>query len=99
MRSKVFGIVGCGHIGKRHAAILNNDISASLAAICDDKVDRAETLSNLYGDMAIHANYDAFLKEDMDVKDLSGERSDIVAGQEGAMSIAAIEAIYNGANA
>ncbi|HMD00891.1 MAG TPA: Gfo/Idh/MocA family oxidoreductase, partial [Ferruginibacter sp.] len=30
-----FAIVGCGHIGKRHAAVIERNEHAELAALCD----------------------------------------------------------------
>ncbi|MDA0195264.1 MAG: Gfo/Idh/MocA family oxidoreductase [Bacteroidetes bacterium] len=43
-----FGIVGCGNIGRRHAAILSNLEGASLTAICDNNEASLNSVSNNY---------------------------------------------------
>jgi UDP-N-acetyl-2-amino-2-deoxyglucuronate dehydrogenase len=38
MNSKIkFAVAGCGHIGKRHAAMINNNNECELVALCDVK--------------------------------------------------------------
>jgi len=32
-----FAVIGCGHIGKRHAAMIRNNPECALAALCDDR--------------------------------------------------------------
>lgn len=32
-----FGVIGCGHIGKRHAAMITNNADSELVALCDIK--------------------------------------------------------------
>lgn len=32
-----FAVIGCGHIGKRHAAMISNNAHCSLAALCDSR--------------------------------------------------------------
>ena len=67
MDIKRFGIIGCGHIGKRHAAVLDQYKYTDLIAVCDDKIDRAREQANLYDNLAVHENYINLLKEDIDV--------------------------------
>ena len=38
MSKKVtFAVVGCGHIGKRHAEMISRNSNCELLALCDDK--------------------------------------------------------------
>lgn len=67
MEKKIFGIVGCGHIGKRHAAVLDHYEYAGLSATCDILPERAQELADLYGGIKASDNYSDFLKQDMDV--------------------------------
>mgnify|MGYP002713109148 CR=1 FL=1 len=67
MEIKKFGIVGCGHIGKRHAAVLDDFKYTQLVAVCDIIEKRAQEQADLYGDIASFADYDDFLKQDFDV--------------------------------
>lgn len=47
MASKInFAIIGCGHIGKRHAEHINR--LGNLVAVCDIKEDRASQIAELY---------------------------------------------------
>ena len=67
MELKRFGIIGCGHIGKRHAAVLDQYEYADLKSVCDIRVDQAQTQADLYGNMSVHKAYEELLKEDIDV--------------------------------
>jgi UDP-N-acetyl-2-amino-2-deoxyglucuronate dehydrogenase len=46
-----FGIVGCGRIAKRHADLLGRGQieGARLAAVCDTRLERAQTMAHLFG--------------------------------------------------
>lgn len=67
MSSKTFGIVGCGHIGKRHAAVLDHMSNTELLSLCDIKPERAHLLADLYGSITIHESFSGFLKEPFEV--------------------------------
>ena len=67
MEIKRFGIIGCGHIGKRHAAVLDQYEYANLKSVCDIRVGEAQTQADLYGKMSVHKAYEELLKEDIDV--------------------------------
>ncbi len=67
MKKKIFGVAGCGHIGKRHAAVLDHYEYAELSALCDIKEERAADLSKSYGDISVHRHYQDFLEEPIDI--------------------------------
>ena len=67
MEKKTFGIIGCGHIGKRHAAVLDDYDFADLKSVCDIKVEQAQTQGDLYDNLSVYADYTELLKEDIDV--------------------------------
>jgi UDP-N-acetyl-2-amino-2-deoxyglucuronate dehydrogenase len=67
MEKKKFGIIGCGHIGKRHAAVLDQYEYADLQSVCDIKMEQAQMQADLYGGMTVHKDYTQLLKEDIDV--------------------------------
>ncbi len=55
-------IAGCGHISKKHAAALKGIDSARLAAVCDIRRERAESLAMQYG-AAAYSDYDQMLQD------------------------------------
>jgi predicted dehydrogenase len=55
-------IAGCGHISKKHAAALMDMDIANLAAVCDTKLERAESLAGAYG-AAVYGDYDELLQD------------------------------------
>ncbi|MCB0505321.1 MAG: Gfo/Idh/MocA family oxidoreductase [Cyclobacteriaceae bacterium] len=67
MEVKKFGIVGCGHIGKRHAAVLDHYEFTKPVSVCDLIEARAQEQAELYGEMSVFKNFDDFIKEDFDV--------------------------------
>ncbi len=67
MEKKRFGIIGCGHIGKRHAAVLDNDVNAELVAVCDVKKELAQAQQDLYGGLLVYDDYHQLLQEPLDV--------------------------------
>ena len=67
MSTKTFGIAGCGHIGKRHAAVLDHLAGTNLLSLCDIRFDRAESLSETYGSLSAHEDYTVFLKQPFEV--------------------------------
>lgn len=48
-RSVRFAIVGCGNIGNTHADALSSIREASLVAVCDSNVERAQTVADAHG--------------------------------------------------
>lgn len=67
MEVKKFGIVGCGHIGKRHAAVLDHYEFTQPVSVCDIIEERAQEQADLYGGMSVFNKFDSFIKEDFDV--------------------------------
>ncbi len=67
MEKKRFGIIGCGHIGKRHAAVLDNYEFADLISVCDLRVEQAQEQADLYGNMSVYKNFEDLLQQDIDV--------------------------------
>ena len=66
--SKVrFGIVGCGHIGKRHAAVLDHYDYSELISVCDNQVDKARDLNETYDNLKVYENYESFLEGEFDI--------------------------------
>ncbi len=56
------GIVGCGNIGKRHAAVIQSEERAVLQGVCDCNAEEAKNLAELY-EMPYWKEYNAFLNE------------------------------------
>jgi UDP-N-acetyl-2-amino-2-deoxyglucuronate dehydrogenase len=57
-----FGLVGCGHIARKHALALEQVEDARLTAVCDNAYDRAVSLGVQYG-ATPYADYSKFLTE------------------------------------
>lgn len=55
-------IAGCGHISKKHAAALTGMDNTRLAAVCDIKRERAESLAGQYG-VSAYGDYDELLQD------------------------------------
>lgn len=62
-----FGLVGSGHIGKRHAAVIDNNDSTELTGYCDIELSRAKNLAKTYDCDSFFQNYEDLLKCDVDV--------------------------------
>ncbi|MBO6516181.1 MAG: Gfo/Idh/MocA family oxidoreductase [Bacteroidia bacterium] len=58
-----FAIVGIGHIGKRHIAVIDAEPNAELVAICDIDLDRCKEQSELYGGIPYYQNYEEMLRD------------------------------------
>ncbi len=67
MKKIKFGIVGCGHIGKRHAAVLDAAAGARITALCDIDKEKAATLASLYAVGSFTGEYRQLLAADVDV--------------------------------
>ena len=57
-----FAIIGCGHIGTRHAKHIFNNKQANLVALCDIKINRAKELAQKYNSSLIVNDYKKLLK-------------------------------------
>ena len=57
-----FAIIGCGHIGTRHAEHIFNNKEANLIALCDVKINRAKKLGKKYNCPLVVKNYKNLLK-------------------------------------
>lgn len=62
-----FGIIGCGHIGKRHAAVIDDAKNASLVSLCDIEVEKADELAGLYKINNVFADYHDLINSAVDV--------------------------------
>jgi predicted dehydrogenase len=58
-----FALVGCGNIGARHAAVVDAEERAVLAALCDVESARAEKLSTQYGGTPVFRDYEEMLEK------------------------------------
>lgn len=81
-----FAVVGCGHIGKRHAEMITRDAGAELVALCDIRP-REELAIDAY-DVPFYTDFNALLS--------SGLAMDVINictpnGLHASMAIAAIE--------
>jgi UDP-N-acetyl-2-amino-2-deoxyglucuronate dehydrogenase len=61
MKKIKFAIVGCGSIGARHLAVINEEEQAEIVAVCDIKEDLAKKYSDLY-DVNSFTDYKEMLK-------------------------------------
>jgi len=57
-----FAIVGCGHIGTRHAEHIFDNKQANLVALCDIKINRAKKLGKKYNCPLMVKDYKKLLK-------------------------------------
>lgn len=90
MRKIKFGIIGCGHIGKRHAEMVVREPNAELAALCD--IGSKEDLNIGNYQVPFFTDIDSLLKSDIDI--------DVVNictpnGFHAEMALKAIEAGYH----
>ena len=56
-----FGVIGCGHIGKRHATMVLNNSDCELVSLCDER-HAAETKTEAYN-VAYFNELDQMLKQ------------------------------------
>jgi UDP-N-acetyl-2-amino-2-deoxyglucuronate dehydrogenase len=61
------GIIGCGHIGKRHAAVLDASEDYRVVAVDDIEQEKAEDLAELYGIKTWSSDIQKFLAADIDL--------------------------------
>ena len=58
-----FAVVGCGHIGKRHLAVIANDPDSELTAFCDVDREKLDRFSQQYPDAKAFTDYERMLRE------------------------------------
>lgn len=85
-----FGIVGCGHIGKRHAAMVRNNAQCRLVALCD--IRPREILGIEDACLPFHTDFSTMLAghPDMDVVNIC-----VPNGLHAPMAIEAMEAGFH----
>ena len=63
-----FGIIGYGHIGKRHGAVIIDAANtAELVSLCDIEVEKADDLAGLYEINAVFTDYHELINSTVDV--------------------------------
>jgi UDP-N-acetyl-2-amino-2-deoxyglucuronate dehydrogenase len=61
-----FAVVGCGHIGKRHAEIIKQHSGGDLVALIDVQDNQVLNI-NQYADIPFYSSLESFLEQDIDV--------------------------------
>ena len=61
-----FAVIGCGHIGKRHASMIQGNSSCELVALCDTKPKNTLALEP-YAAVPFFSSIDDLLKADLDI--------------------------------
>ena len=86
-----FAVAGCGHIGKRHLAVIEADPDAELVAFCDVDQDKLTTYAERYPHARAYTDYEKMLRDtDADVV--------AICTPHGLHSIMSIQAAYAGKN-
>ena len=86
-----FAVTGCGHIGKRHLAVIEADPDATLVAFCDVDQDKLATYAEYYPHARAYTDYEKMLRDtDADVV--------AICTPHGLHSIMSIQAAYAGKN-
>ncbi|BAO55401.1 Gfo/Idh/MocA family protein [Nonlabens marinus] len=62
MENLKFAVVGCGNIGKRHAAVIDKEEHANLVAICDIDSQKTADLNKVYG-VEVYTDFQEMLSE------------------------------------
>lgn len=65
MKKIKFAVVGCGHIGKRHASMIQGNENCELVALCDIKP-KAELGIEAYPEATLFASIDNLLNSDLE---------------------------------
>ncbi|WP_116126761.1 Gfo/Idh/MocA family protein [Lewinella sp. IMCC34183] len=86
-----FAVVGCGHIGKRHLAVIDADPLSRLVAFCDVDRDKLSEFADRYPAATPYTDYEKMLRD---------SPADVVAicTPHGLHSIMSIQAAYAGKN-
>jgi UDP-N-acetyl-2-amino-2-deoxyglucuronate dehydrogenase len=58
-----FAVVGCGNIGKRHAAVIDADLNAELVGICDVNEATCKDISTSYNNIPYYLDYRQLLEK------------------------------------
>ena len=63
-----FGVVGCGHIGQRHLAVIHAEPHAKLVAVCDSDSEKVAKYTQQYSPVQGYESYEQMLAEaDIDI--------------------------------
>ncbi len=65
-----FAVIGCGHIGKRHASMIQGNSSCSLVALCDVKP-KIELGVEAYSEALFFSSIDELLKSNLEINVIS----------------------------
>lgn len=65
-----FAVIGCGHIGKRHASMIQGNDDCELVALCDTKP-RTELGIEAYSEAALFSSIDQLLSSNLDIDVIS----------------------------
>lgn len=84
-----FAVVGCGHIGKRHLAVIAAEPTAHLVAFCESDAARLATYRSMYPQAVAYEDYEQMLKE-------SDADFVCICTPHGLHSIMSIQAAYAG---
>ena len=84
-----FAVAGCGHIGKRHLAVIEADPTAELVGFCEVDQEKLATYQSLYPHATGYTDFDRLLRDCP---------ADVVAicTPHGLHSIMSIQAAYAG---
>lgn len=63
MKTRI-GLVGCGSIGKRHAAVIDAEQNAELVAVCDIDKEQIDSLTALYQDLKGYVQLEEMLEQE-----------------------------------
>lgn len=63
MQKIKFGVVGCGHIGQRHIAVIEAEQQTEIVAICDVNQDILKKLSEKYPQVSTYTDYERMLSD------------------------------------
>ncbi len=61
-----FAVIGCGHIGKRHAEMIYQNPEAELVALCDVRARKDLNLDAKYDDVHVYGNLDELLAANLE---------------------------------
>lgn len=84
-----FAVVGCGHIGKRHLAVIDAEPQAELVAFCDVDADKLTYYAELYPNAKPFTDYEKMLRD-------SGADVICICTPHGLHAIMSIQAAYAG---
>lgn len=84
-----FAVVGCGHIGQRHLAVIAAEPGARLVAFCDVDQQKLATCAARYPDARAYTDYERMLRD-------TSARVIAICTPHGLHSIMSIQAAYAG---